>query len=486
MYTKNLFNIFYFISILSCTFALTKRSDCDEIGKIEGVGSCESNDTGGIFSISLTSSELTQNTIEVVGNYTGIEKLSINLTNMANVTTFEPFSFLTNLTEVYFNTDGIKPITNNLLKYFTTAKRLDFVDVELNQDNINEISTLVSLEKLYIRHSSCDPTIDYNPLKNLTNLNELTMEAYEYHHHNYYKRLTEVPEFVFELANLTTLHIAGQEVTKIPVQLSNLKKLEVLDLSDNNIDDTLPESLNELSELKNLMISGNVNIKGKTLTNDKLEQCTYSENYELCKAKEMDCLKALSYQFKDCSDVNTNEGTEKESEEVYSTNGQCGGSNGKCPPGFCCSKYGWCGKTEDHCSVSKGCQYQFGSCNGEPQPEPQPKEDQQEGEQPEPEPEPEPEQHEVGRCGKGYGKCPSGQCCSQYGYCGMNESHCLLTKGCQSEYGTCFRLKYSVDGSCGPEAGKCPGDLCCSKYGWCGTGNSYCDVGCQSDFGKCN
>ncbi|XP_027349331.1 pro-hevein [Abrus precatorius] len=37
---------------------------------------------------------------------------------------------------------------------------------------------------------------------------------------------------------------------------------------------------------------------------------------------------------------------------------QCGQQAGGqiCPNNLCCSQYGWCGDTEDYCSVSKGCQ----------------------------------------------------------------------------------------------------------------------------------
>ena len=30
---------------------------------------------------------------------------------------------------------------------------------------------------------------------------------------------------------------------------------------------------------------------------------------------------------------------------------------------YCCSKYGWCGKTEKYCDVDNGCQSEFGRCN---------------------------------------------------------------------------------------------------------------------------
>lgn len=40
---------------------------------------------------------------------------------------------------------------------------------------------------------------------------------------------------------------------------------------------------------------------------------------------------------------------------------------------------------------------------------------------------------------------------------------------------------------CGPSAGnkKCPSGYCCSKYGYCGTSDDHCKSGCQSQFGTC-
>ncbi|KAK0728914.1 hypothetical protein B0T21DRAFT_203386 [Apiosordaria backusii] len=38
-------------------------------------------------------------------------------------------------------------------------------------------------------------------------------------------------------------------------------------------------------------------------------------------------------------------------------------------------------------------------------------------------------------CGAGLGSCPAGQCCSQYGWCGVTSEHCGA--GCQSGFGTC-------------------------------------------------
>jgi len=44
------------------------------------------------------------------------------------------------------------------------------------------------------------------------------------------------------------------------------------------------------------------------------------------------------------------------------TNWRCGKSyNTRCPNGYCCSKYNYCGKTSDYCKT--GCQSDFGVCN---------------------------------------------------------------------------------------------------------------------------
>ncbi|ORX83425.1 hypothetical protein BCR32DRAFT_177909, partial [Anaeromyces robustus] len=95
--------------------------------------------------------------------------------------------------------------------------------------------------------------------------------------------------------------------------------------------------------------------------------------------------------------------------------------------------------------------------------------------------------------------CPSGQCCSKYGYCGTSEKHCGT--GCQSSYGKCDTSdSISTNGRCGssdgicPDGqccskygyyGHCPSGLCCSKYNYCGTSEKYCDVGCQPLYGIC-
>ncbi|ORX60785.1 glycoside hydrolase/deacetylase [Piromyces finnis] len=94
----------------------------------------------------------------------------------------------------------------------------------------------------------------------------------------------------------------------------------------------------------------------------------------------------------------------------------------------------------------------------------------------------------VPNCGKDYGICPSGQCCSKYGYCGTTSDHC--STGCQANYGICTNSTITTTNSdlCGKETGnKCANNLCCSKYGYCGDSDAHCSVsqGCQAGYGRC-
>ncbi|ORX42852.1 hypothetical protein BCR36DRAFT_305647, partial [Piromyces finnis] len=90
------------------------------------------------------------------------------------------------------------------------------------------------------------------------------------------------------------------------------------------------------------------------------------------------------------------------------------------------------------------------------------------------------------RCGIGYGECDPGFCCSEFGWCGQSNSHCLISNGCQSEFGKCIG-DISTNGQCGPQNGYtvCPSGRCCSEHGWCGTESIHCGTGCQSEFGQC-
>ena len=92
--------------------------------------------------------------------------------------------------------------------------------------------------------------------------------------------------------------------------------------------------------------------------------------------------------------------------------GTCGIKNGKtCPPGECCSTFGYCGKDDHFCKYY--CDEKFSECKPS-----------------------DPNASKDGLCGIENGKtCPEGECCSIFGYCGQNDDFCK--KYCDSKYGEC-------------------------------------------------
>lgn len=122
---------------------------------------------------------------------------------------------------------------------------------------------------------------------------------------------------------------------------------------------------------------------------------------------------------------------------TVSTDGSCGpqGKNQICSGstfGNCCSQYGWCGKSTDHCGT--GCNSLFGTC--------------------------------------GTSSAPTSSAAPQ----------------------PTSALKTSVDGTCGKSTGyTCIGFVhegakseCCSQYGYCGASTGHCGTGCNPLAGKCN
>ncbi|KAK7513250.1 glyoxal oxidase [Phyllosticta citriasiana] len=250
------------------------------------------------------------------------------------------------------------------------------------------------------------------------------------------------------------------------------------------------------------------------------------------------------------------------------TDGRCGSSFGgaTCDPkgqfGGCCSKYGYCGNTDAHCLASNGC---LSGCTGGATSSAVSSAAATSAAPSKPAATSSTSSVRVavgtsassaaapsgtstaarsdGRCGKDFGGAPCdangayGGCCSQYGYCGNTEGHCLVANGCQSGcsgagskpsstsaakpssisgsastkspvskpvsstqssstqeplLGTSRSSaaptatgKVTTDGSCGATyggtiCGNWAAGGCCSMYGYCGNTTSHCGSGCQS------
>jgi hypothetical protein len=127
----------------------------------------------------------------------------------------------------------------------------------------------------------------------------------------------------------------------------------------------------------------------------------------------------------------------------------CGGGevgNRMCPePKACCSKFGWCGLTEEFCNPEYVKHNQKVLARTDNNKEST-------------------SSHPTSPCGEGHighGKChdPTA-CCSKHGWCGYGPEFCFPC------------------GSGKVGNGICPSpDACCSRYGWCGVGDEFCKSG---------
>ncbi|OUM68754.1 hypothetical protein PIROE2DRAFT_3440 [Piromyces sp. E2] len=105
-----------------------------------------------------------------------------------------------------------------------------------------------------------------------------------------------VDENIYKCKNLEEIDLSGNQISEFPFMLINLKNLRYIDLHNNLIDDNLPEAISDLENLDYIDLSGNINIRGKTLTNDNLQSCYYENTYSLCKAKDMDCFNDVTFE----------------------------------------------------------------------------------------------------------------------------------------------------------------------------------------------
>ncbi|KAI0880374.1 carbohydrate-binding module family 18 [Annulohypoxylon maeteangense] len=153
-----------------------------------------------------------------------------------------------------------------------------------------------------------------------------------------------------------------------------------------------------------------------------------------------------------------------------------------CSDNLCCSQYGYCGNTTNYCST--GCQTQFGICSGSGGDG-----DGGAGDDGDGGVSPDLTCGTTGAGEHGY-ICPTGMCCSQYGYCGDSTDYCET--GCQTAFGTCSggsggnNTGSDTDGRCGPDFDNavCKETECCSASGYCGTTTDHCRApDCLFDYG---
>ncbi|KXS19316.1 carbohydrate-binding module family 18 protein [Gonapodya prolifera JEL478] len=153
----------------------------------------------------------------------------------------------------------------------------------------------------------------------------------------------------------------------IPASLSGLTQLQTLILSTNGLSGSIP-NLSGLTMLTDLELSAN-NLTGNVdgLLPTTLSKCQITllgTNQGLFSASgnlPQACI-AGGQSFTGMTTTPAT-GTGAIGQLRVATDAKCGpGTNQMCPQGNCCSKWGWCGTTEAHCST--GCQPMYGMCGG--------------------------------------------------------------------------------------------------------------------------
>jgi len=182
---------------------------------------------------------------------------------------------------------------NSLTAVPTSLKNLSKLEnLDLSKNLITEVSSdICKLESLKILSLySNEITKISSCIQNLSKLQELVVNS---------NKLTTIPSGIYKLKSLETLDVSYNAITKVSSNIKNLKNIKYLELSNNEITDiqsaigklskletlylnsnkinaTIPESLNNLQELQSLNLNYNVDIRGKTLTNPKLDYCHYN------------------------------------------------------------------------------------------------------------------------------------------------------------------------------------------------------------------
>jgi len=142
--------------------------------------------------------------------------------------------------------------------------------IDLRNNNITEFPSLKNLKNIYNINLSHNQIVDIPKFKNLTN------------------------SFFGTLMEYITINLSYNKITKIPSYVSNFGDIKALHLDHNLIDDYLPESLNNLTKLEDIYLGYNINIKGKTLNNQRLSTCEYyppleGNSYSLCESANVKC-----------------------------------------------------------------------------------------------------------------------------------------------------------------------------------------------------
>jgi len=198
--------------------------------------------------LTLTVDSLTQEDVNRITELINLEELYLEIQYYETELNFKSLSNLTELSRLVIdNSDNDHNINNLSFKNLKNLEYLKLYYVDLTQDNINELSKLKYIETLHLY--CCGLNVDFSPIKNLKNIVELYIKGCDEADND------QILLTICSLKKLEKLEVSGI-YGKIPSQISNLKKLEYLDMTFNGFE-SLPDSIGSLKNIEYIDLSYN-------------------------------------------------------------------------------------------------------------------------------------------------------------------------------------------------------------------------------------
>ncbi|ORX81432.1 RNI-like protein [Anaeromyces robustus] len=183
--------------------------------------------------------------------FNGLDNLEIMNVTLDSDCKFDA-SKLEKLSELHFEGDtslfgqGVGSAVS--LNAPNNLKKLSFTYMSISSDNYKVIGSLPNLEELTILYSSPSEKFDIKSLASHDKLKKLIITQSFYSS----EPIDIDLEFLNNLNNLTYLDLSSNLIDQFPKQLASLTNLEYINLESNRIFEKIPESYNNLKNLKYL------------------------------------------------------------------------------------------------------------------------------------------------------------------------------------------------------------------------------------------
>jgi len=264
------------LNLLLVSIPLVLSSECDDIDStlLKSVKKCTTNEEGKIKELAIENYSLNESQVNKLLSYDDLTSLSYTVKIESGTgsipshpgfeeipTAINKFKNLESLTIFYDSylhpcaSDcafaGITDLGNNVLKDLTNLKTLSIGGIKVSQTNIDEISTLKSLESLKFYYSYLDDSLNYTSLGNLENLSKLEIiniiDGYEMRDSKYYS--SRVPKnLVISNKGIKDLTMRFAPASFDNSDLPNLEKLKIT-WAGGEIDTSYIEQLDKLTDL---------------------------------------------------------------------------------------------------------------------------------------------------------------------------------------------------------------------------------------------